>query len=133
MRPLHFVLQYFQSNDSTSPAAAPMSGEKLEKRNRQRVLTFSSLLSVVWATVLIDTLILIIAAATVWAVGGYLRLPLIPFAVLALAGAVATIWACVSVAVLAYDAETDPANNSPISPSRKQLPREDDDVTTTGA
>lgn len=133
MRALHFVFQYFQSKVSTSPAAAPMTGEELEKRNRQRVLTFSSLLSVVWATVLIDTLILIIAAATVWAVGGYLRLPLIPFAVLALAGAVATIWACVSVAVLAYNAETDPAHNSPNSTSWKQLSGEDDDVTTTGA
>jgi hypothetical protein len=76
-----------------------------------RVISFSSIAGVVSATILIDTLILTFAFLTLWAVGGYLGLSLIPFAILTLFVLLPTVWACVKVAILAFDAETDPANN----------------------
>ncbi|MCX2724960.1 hypothetical protein [Roseibium salinum] len=90
-------------------------------------------MQVVSATVLIDTLILVFAGMTVWAVGGYLKLALVPLALLTLAVAVPTMWACVSVAVLAFDAETNPENHSRSSPSWTQLPPEDDGTAAPGA
>jgi len=133
MRFLRFLLQFPKTDSSTSPAAAPSDGGKFLKQDRQRVLTCSSLLSVVWATVLIDTLILTMVSVTVWATGSYLHLSIIPFALLALSSAIATVWACVTVAVLAYDAETAPENNAPAAASWKQSLSVDADLETTGA
>ncbi|WP_299811563.1 hypothetical protein [uncultured Roseibium sp.] len=85
--------------------------EEDDARGRHRVLTASSLLSVVSATVLIDSLILVFSCLIIWSVGGYLMLSLIPFAILTLTVGLPTVWACVAVAVLAFHAETDPENN----------------------
>lgn len=118
MRHLRSALHAFKPQRATSQTKASTINEKSQKECRQRVLTFSSLLSVVAATVLIDSLIITMAAATIWATGGYLHLSLVPFSALVLAGAGLTIWACVSVAFLAFDAETDPLNNTPLAPRR---------------
>jgi hypothetical protein len=76
-----------------------------------RVITFGSVMAVISATVLIDTLILTFAFLILWSVGGYLAMSLMPFAIFSLLILVPTVWACVRVAMLAFEAETDPANN----------------------
>jgi len=76
-----------------------------------RVITFGSVTAAVSATVLIDTLILTFAFLILWSIGGYLAMSLVPFAVFSLLILGPTVWACVKVAMLAFEAETDPANN----------------------
>ncbi|POF32102.1 hypothetical protein [Roseibium marinum] len=88
-----------------------LNTEEDTERGRRRVLTPGSLLSVVSATVLIDSLILVFSCLIIWSVGGYLMLSLVPFGILTLAVALPAVWACVAVAVLAFHAETDPENN----------------------
>jgi hypothetical protein len=78
---------------------------------RTRVLTFASLFGVVSVTVFVDSQLFAAAGALIWAVGGYFSLSVLPFAVLALAIGLPAIWGCIIVAIMAFDAETDPENN----------------------
>jgi len=89
----------------------PTVQETTTAANHVRVITFSSLLGVVSMTVLVDTLILTFAFVSLWALAGYFNLPLLPFAILSLAVLLPTAWACIKVGIMAFDAETDPANN----------------------
>ena len=76
-----------------------------------RVITFSSVVGFVSITILIDTMILTFAYIFLWAMEGLFKLSLLPFAILSLLVLLPSIWACVKIAILAFDAETDPANN----------------------
>jgi hypothetical protein len=77
----------------------------------RRVITLGSLIGIVSATALVDLLILTFAFVALWSVGAYLRMSAVPFAVSAAVILIPTVWACFKVALLAFEAETDPANN----------------------
>ncbi|GAB4521469.1 MAG: hypothetical protein Tsb0019_22890 [Roseibium sp.] len=77
----------------------------------ERVITIGSLIGIVSATALVDLLILTFAFVALWAVGAYLRMSAVPFAVFSAVILIPTVWACYKVALLAFEAETDPANN----------------------
>jgi hypothetical protein len=79
--------------------------------SRPRVITFTSIAGAVSVTLFIASEIIVAAAAAVWSIAGYFHLSQ-PLVVLLTAciGAPA-IWGCWKVAKLAFDAETDPANN----------------------
>ncbi|MEI2386371.1 hypothetical protein [Breoghania sp. JC706] len=76
-----------------------------------RVLNLKSTLSFVSVTLLVDTIILSTSSFLVWSVGGYFRFSFLLFAILTALVLPPALWACVKVALLAFDAETAPENN----------------------
>lgn len=76
-----------------------------------RVITIASIAALLSFTLFIDTEVIAVVAAIVWSVSTTLQLPLAIGAVLAALLAVPALWTCIAVAIMAYDAGTDPANN----------------------
>lgn len=76
-----------------------------------RVITLASVAALLSFTLFVDTEVIAVVAATVWSVSTMLHLPLALSAVLAALLAVPALWACIAVAIMAFDAGTDPANN----------------------
>ncbi|HSM42445.1 MAG TPA: hypothetical protein VK862_16970 [Afifellaceae bacterium] len=73
-----------------------------------RVMNLAALGGILIVTLFFDSELLIAAAAMVWSLASLLNLP--PAVTIAFAALVAipTLWACVAVAILVYDRETDP-------------------------
>jgi len=76
-----------------------------------RVITLASIAALLSFTLFIDTEVVAVVAAVVWSVSTVLHLPLAVAAGLAALLAVPAVWACIAVAIMAFDAGTDPANN----------------------
>lgn len=77
---------------------------------RPRVVTLAALAAAFFVTVFIVTEIVLAAAATVWALTGLLHLPLVAVIVLSVVVALPVLWGSVLTGVMAFMAETDPAN-----------------------
>ncbi|AQQ05672.1 hypothetical protein B0E33_20620 [Roseibium algicola] len=85
--------------------------EDNEGEQPKRLITFGTMFGFVSAVVLVDTLLLTFAFLILWALAGYFRLSLVPFTILNALILIPTAWACARVGILAFEAETDPANN----------------------
>jgi hypothetical protein len=75
------------------------------------VITLASIAAILSFTLFVDSEVVAIVAATVWSVSKMLHLPFVISAALAALLSVPALWACIAVAIKAYDVETDPANN----------------------
>jgi hypothetical protein len=81
------------------------------KASKTRIITFISILSVISVALLVDVQVISTAVVAVWSLRGILHLGETMTWVLAALAFVPVVWICIKVAFIAYDAETDPANN----------------------
>jgi hypothetical protein len=81
------------------------------QQNRGRAIGIAAIFAVITVTLFIDTEILAVTAAALWAMSGLFAIPAIFLAVLGVAVSIPALWACIAVAILVFNAETDPANN----------------------
>lgn len=81
-----------------------------------RVMNLAVLSGIVIITLFYDIELLIVAAAAVWSISSLLDLPPAASVVFAAMVAIPTLWACIAVAILAWDKETDPERGKPGMP-----------------
>ena len=78
-----------------------------------RVVTITTLLTTLSFSLFFITELIAVAAAIVWAISDILHLPLVVTAAIALMVGWPTVWAAAAVAILVFNAATDPENNRP--------------------
>ena len=76
-----------------------------------RVFDGAILIGIVGPCLFIDTELVAVAIGLVWSVSGYFHLVDAAVSVLALLVGLPVAWLCGLVAILVFNAETDPANN----------------------
>ena len=86
------------------------------RRISGRVMNFTVLSGIVIITLFYDIELLIVAAAATWSISSLLALPPAASVVFAVLVAIPTLWACIAVAILAWNAETDPERSKPGMP-----------------
>lgn len=76
----------------------------------RRVVTAGAIAGILAVTLFLDGELIGVVVAAVWSLSSIFHLPWAFCAILATALAVPALWACIAVAIMVYDAETDPAN-----------------------
>jgi hypothetical protein len=76
-----------------------------------QAISFAAIVAVIAVTLFIDSEIMAVTAAALWALSGLFSMPAMVLAALGIAASLPALWACFAVAILVFNAETDPANN----------------------